>query len=76
MLYVGHRGLMVDVLISGDFVDLCGSALDRVCMALYGPQVRCVGSGGRPVGSGGLSQAVKAMGGSDTCPWCHCGFDT
>ncbi|CAN6861160.1 unnamed protein product [Brassica oleracea] len=38
MLYVGHRGLMVDVLISGDFVDLCGSALDRVCMALYGPQ--------------------------------------
>lgn len=29
---------MVDVLISGDFVDLCGSALDRVCMALYGPQ--------------------------------------
>ena len=38
VLYVGHRGLMVDVLISGDFVDLCGSALDRVCMALYGPQ--------------------------------------
>ncbi|CAN6867458.1 unnamed protein product [Brassica oleracea] len=38
MLYVGHRGLMVDILISGDFVDLCGSALGRVCMALYGTQ--------------------------------------
>ncbi|CAN6810945.1 unnamed protein product [Brassica oleracea var. botrytis] len=31
---------MVDVLISGDFVDLCGSALDRVCMALYGRKIR------------------------------------
>ncbi|KAF3523273.1 hypothetical protein F2Q69_00050448 [Brassica cretica] len=36
----------------------------------------CVGSGERLAGSGGLSQAVKAMGGSDTCPRCHSGFDT
>ncbi|KAF3593885.1 hypothetical protein DY000_02027806 [Brassica cretica] len=70
MLYVGHRGLMVDVLISGDFVDLCGSALGRVCMALYGPQ------GPSEMGSGEVSQSVKTMGGSNTCPLCHCGFDT
>ncbi|KAF2536589.1 hypothetical protein F2Q68_00023610 [Brassica cretica] len=79
-------------------LDLCSSALDRVCMALYGPQgpveemsrfvgglvacsleIRsrlCVGSGERPAGFGGLSQAVKAMGGSDMCPRCHSGFDT